>query len=81
MAYSSENNMTMHISTLTDDYKDVNEKYSRAFVDNQREVSAFFKFGNVFMMATSGCSGWEPNKLEIFWTRFAVPKTLCCCLV
>ena len=59
----------MHISTLTTDLKDVSSQYSRVFIGQSREAPAFFKFGDFFMIATSGCSGWDPNKLEVYWTR------------
>lgn len=76
LAYSSENNKTMHICNLTLDYRDVTSYYSRLFIDKQREAPCFFKFGDCFMLATSGCSGWDPNKLEIFWSRYAME----CCI-
>lgn len=63
--------MTMHICNLTQDYRDVTSYYSRLFVDKQREAPCFFKSGDCFMLATSGCTGWEPNKLELFWSRCA----------
>ena len=77
VAYSSADNgirnKTMHISTLTTDLKDVSSQYSRVFIGQSREAPAFFKFGDCFLLATSGCCGWDPNKLEnkleVFWTR------------
>lgn len=79
IAYSSENNMTMHIDRLTSDYRDVSSKEARrAFVDKQREAPALFKHKDIFLMATSGCSGWEPNRLEVFWSRWVTPLDLHC---
>lgn len=70
IAYSSENNMTMHIDRLTSDFKDVSSRDPcRAFVQQQREAPAFFKHKGLFFMATSGCSGWKPNRLKVFWSR------------
>ena len=70
IAYSSENNMTMHIDRLTSDYRDVSSRDPcRAFVQQQKEAPAFFKYKGLFFMATSGCSGWKPNRLEVFWSR------------
>jgi len=56
---------------------DAKQLIRRAFIGESREAPAFFKHKDVFMMATSGCDGWKPNKLEVFWTR-CVP---CCCIV
>ena len=70
LAYSSENNRVMHISALTPDYTHVTSTYTKLFVNMAREAPAMFKHKGVFLMATSGCTGWEPNKLEVFWTRY-----------
>lgn len=69
VAYSSEGNRVMHISALTPDYTRVTRTYTKIFSGRGREAPAMFKHGDVFLMATSGCSGWEPNKLEVFWSR------------
>ncbi len=70
LAYSSENNKVMHISALTRDYMQVASSYTRIFSGMSREAPALFKHKGVFLIATSGCTGWEPNKLEVFWTRY-----------
>lgn len=70
LAYSSENNRVMHISALTPDYTHVTSTYTKVFVNMAREAPAMFKHKGVFLIATSGCTGWEPNKLEVFWTRY-----------
>ena len=78
IAYSSENNMTMHIDRLTSDYRSVSSRDPcRAFVQQKREAPAFFKHKEIFFMATSGCSGWEPNRLKVFWSRCATTILLC----
>ena len=71
LAYSSENNRVMHISALTPDYTHVTSTYTKLFVNMAREAPAVFKHKGVFLIATSGCTGWEPNKLEVFWTRYS----------
>lgn len=71
LAYSSEDNRVMHISALTPDYTHVTTTYTKIFTGLGREAPAMFKHGDVYLMATSGCSGWEPNQLEVFWTRSA----------
>ncbi len=70
LAYSSENNRVMHISALTPDYTHVTSTYTKLFVNMAREAPAMFKHKGVFLIATSGCTGWEPNKLEVFWTWY-----------
>ena len=67
VAYSSENNRVMHISRLTPDFTNVQNTYNPVFAQLGREAPAMFKFKNVFLLATSGCTGWEPNELEVFW--------------
>ena len=69
LAYSSENNKVMHMSSLTAYYTLVSNSYSKVFSRLSREAPALFKQKGVFLIATSGCSGWEPNKLEVFWSR------------
>ena len=59
----------MHMSALTADYTIVSNSYSKVFSGLSREAPAFFKHKGVFLIATSGCTGWEPNKLEVFWSR------------
>ena len=77
LAYSSEDNRVMHIAALTPDYTHVTSTYTKIFSGLGREAPAMFKHGDVFLMATSGCAGWEPNKLEVFWSRSA----FCSCIV
>ncbi len=79
LAYSSENNRVMHISALTPDYTHVTSTYTKLFVNMAREAPAMFKHKGVFLIATSGCTGWEPNKLEVFWTRYVTLAFLQTC--
>jgi beta-xylosidase len=59
--YSSENNATMHISALTDDYLRPGKKYVRAFVDRSMEAPAVFKRAGKYYFIASGCTAWAPN--------------------
>jgi len=59
--FSSENNATMHISLLTDDYLKPTGTEKRIFVDKSREAPAMFKHKGKYYLITSGCSGWSPN--------------------
>jgi hypothetical protein len=59
--YSSEENPTMHVSLLTDDYLHTAGKYARIFVGRSMEAPAVFKQGGKYYFVGSGCTGWEPN--------------------
>lgn len=59
--FSSENNATMHISLLTDDYLKPSGTEKRIFIDKSREAPAMFKHKGKYYLITSGCTGWSPN--------------------
>jgi hypothetical protein len=59
--YSSEENMTMHIRKLSDDYLRPSGEYRRIFIDREREAPAIFKHDGKYFAITSGCTGWDPN--------------------
>jgi hypothetical protein len=59
--YSSEENLTLHISALSDDYLGVGTKYVRAFVGRSMEAPAVFKYAGKYYMIASGCTAWAPN--------------------
>ena len=63
--YSSENNETMYISLLTDDYLKPSGRFTRNFVKESREAPAVFKYNGKYYMLSSGCTGWDPNVAEI----------------
>ena len=58
---SSENNATMHVNELTDDYLKPNGNYKRILVDANREAPAIVKHNNKYYLITSLCTGWDPN--------------------
>jgi hypothetical protein len=60
--YSSEDNATLYISLLTNDYLTPSGKFTRNFIGLYREAPAVFKRNGKYYMLTSGCSGWSPNK-------------------
>ena len=62
---SSENNQTMHINRLTDDYTKPDGTYVRRFIGMAREAPAVFKYNNKYYMLSSGCTGWDPNQAEL----------------
>jgi len=60
--YSSEDNRTMHICLLSDDYLKPTVTYKRILVDANREAPALFKYKGKYYLITSLCTGWDPNK-------------------
>ena len=61
LVYSSENNNTMHICLLSDDYLSPTKTYSRILENRNREAPALFKSKSKYYLVTSGCTGWSPN--------------------
>ncbi len=59
--FSSENNATMHISLLTEDYLKPSGIEKRIFIDKSREAPAMFKHNGKYFLITSACTGWSPN--------------------
>ena len=60
--YSSEENSTLHISQLSDDYTSYSGVYARFFVGRYMEAPSIFRTskGKYFFIG-SGCTGWAPN--------------------
>ena len=61
LIYSSENNNTMHVCLLNDDYLSPTKTWSRILVDRNREAPALFKNKGKYYLVTSACTGWSPN--------------------
>jgi beta-xylosidase len=78
---SAEENATIHIAQLTDDYLGFSGKWSRALVGDSNEAPAVFKHGGKYYLISSGTTGWKPNPGRsavadsIFgpWTRLGNP--------
>jgi len=58
---SSEENYTMMISLLTDDYRRPSGTFARILVMHQYEGPALFKKDGKYYFFGSGCTGWTPN--------------------
>jgi len=69
--HSSEENMTLHFSELTDDYLDFTGKYYRVLPGESNEAPAVFFSKGKYFMFTSGTTGWKPNA-----ARLAVAKKI-----
>lgn len=59
--YASEENGTLHISQLSDDYLRPAGRYARAFPGRFMEAPAIFKDGGKYYLVASDCTGWNPN--------------------
>lgn len=69
--YSSENNATMHVCQLSDDYLTHTKNDVRILIGEYREAPAAFKYKEKFYLITSGTTGWDPNK-----ATFAVANSI-----
>ncbi len=63
--YSSEDNLTLQIAELTDDYLDYTGRYVRVEPAGHNEAPAIFKQDGKYYMITSGCTGWAPNAARL----------------
>ncbi|MEL0457347.1 glycoside hydrolase family 43 protein [Flavobacteriaceae bacterium SZ-1-7] len=64
--HASEENQTLHISELTDDFLDFTDRWARILPGGQNEAPAIFKEGKYYYLITSGLTGWEPNAARSF---------------
>ena len=64
--HSAEENLTLHISELTDDYLDFTDKWAILEPAGHNEAPAIFKKDGRYYMITSGCTGWDPNAARSF---------------
>lgn len=79
--YSSEENLTIQIAQLTDDYLHHTGKYIRVAPGGHNEAPALMKYHETYWMITSGCTGWDPNAARMFsapnifgpWTQYPNP--------
>ena len=79
--FSSEDNMTLNIAQLTDDYLRHNGSFVRVAPGGQNEAPTIFKHNGTYWMITSGCTGWAPNAACLFtaknifgpWTQLPNP--------
>lgn len=63
--YASEDNLTLQIAELTDDYLDYTGKYIRIEPGGHNEAPAVFRKDGKYFMITSGCTGWDPNAARL----------------
>lgn len=79
--FSSEDNLTLHIAELSDDFLSHTGKYVRVDPAGHNEAPALFKKDGTYWLIASGCTGWDPNEARMFsapniwgpWTRHPNP--------
>jgi len=64
--FSSEENYTLQIAALNDDYTGYTGKFVRVYIGHQTEAPALFKRNGKYYMLGSGCTGWAPNAARWF---------------
>jgi sucrose-6-phosphate hydrolase SacC (GH32 family) len=60
--FSSENNATMHVVLLSDDYLSHTKTEKRILIEQSREAPAVFKYNKKYYLISSGCTGWTANR-------------------
>lgn len=63
--YASEENGTLHVSQLSDDYLRPAGRYVRIFPGRFHEAPAMMKWRGRYFLFTSGCTGWTPNPARL----------------
>ena len=58
---TSEDNRTLHLSKLSDDYLSFSGHYVRVLPFKMNEAPAICKHAGRYWLLTSGVSGWDPN--------------------
>lgn len=64
--FASEENYTIQLAELTDDYTAHTGKFIRIYIGRQTEGLALFKHNGKYYMVGSGCTGWAPNAARWF---------------
>ena len=60
-ACASEENATLQIHELSDDFQGFTGRYVRVLRGDYHEAPAFFKKDGKYWLFTSHCTGWAPN--------------------
>jgi hypothetical protein len=64
--HAAEENLTLHVSQLTDDYLSFTGKWATIAPAGHNEAPALIKRNGKYILVTSGCTGWEPNAARSF---------------
>jgi len=79
--FTSEENSTLQIAELTDDFLDYTGRYARMAPGEWTEAPAICKKDGRYYLIGSGCTGWSPNAARYFtatnifgpWKRMGNP--------
>jgi beta-xylosidase len=63
--YASEDNGTLHISKLSDDYVKPSGKFVRLFPGRFHEAPALMKWHGRYFLFSSGCTAWAANAARV----------------
>ena len=63
--FSSEDNGTLHVSLLSEDYTKPAGRYVRVQPGRFNEGPSIMKRDGRYFMITSGCTGWTPNEARL----------------
>lgn len=66
---SSQENLTLHVNELTDDYLDFTGKYNMICPGGQNEAPCIMKRNGKYWLICSGCTGWAPNEARMFVSK------------
>ncbi len=64
--HAAEENLTLHISGLSDDYLSFTGRWATAMPGGHNEAPALIKHRGRYYLITSGCTGWNPNAARSF---------------
>ena len=67
--FSAEENATLDVAELTDDYTGHTGKFSRVYAGHSTEAPAVFKRNGIYYMIGSGTTGWDPNPARWFTAK------------
>ena len=78
---STQENLTLLVSELTEDYLDYTGKYNMVAPGGQNEAPCIVKHDGTYWLICSGCTGWAPNEARMFsapsiwgpWTQHPSP--------
>ncbi len=59
--FASEENQTLQIAELSDDYQSHSGRYVRILAGRHNEAPAILKRNGKYFLITSDCTGWAPN--------------------
>ena len=82
--YASEENKTVHVDELTDDFLDYTGESTRVLIGDETEGLAVARRGGNYYLLGSGCTGWDANPARLYvadkitgpYMRF--PENPCC---